>query len=76
MTAMRMPWPRRPAACQAAAYFDPTDSAQMAAVIARLLTDGDEYARRRDLGLAQAARFSWARAAAETEAVYDRLLGI
>jgi len=59
----------------AAAYFAPTDVAQMAAVIARLLTDRDEYARRRALGLAQAARFSWRRAAEETEAVYDRLLG-
>ena len=58
----------------AAAYFDPTDSEQMAAVIARLLSDGDEYARRRELGLAQAARFSWDRAASETEAIYDRLL--
>ena len=46
----------------------------MAAVIARLLTDDDEYARRRELGLTQAARFSWERAAAETEAIYDRLL--
>ena len=55
----------------AAAYFNPTDSEQMAAVIARLLSDGDEYARRRELGLAQAARFSWERAAAETEAIYD-----
>ena len=58
----------------AAAYFDPTDSAAMAAVIARLLSDGDEYARRRAAGLAQAARFSWTRAAQETEAIYDRLL--
>jgi len=58
----------------AAAYFDPTDAADMAAVIARLLGDGDEYARRRALGLTQAAQFSWARAAAETEAIYDRLL--
>ena len=58
----------------AAAYFDPTDSEQMAAVIVRLLSDGDEYARRRELGLAQAARFSWDRAASETEAIYDRLL--
>lgn len=58
----------------AAAYFDPTDSQAMAAVIARLLAGGDEYAHRRALGLAQAAQFSWARAAAETEAIYDRLL--
>jgi len=59
----------------AAAYFDPMDVAGMAAVILRLLTDGDEYARRRALGLAQAARFSWERAAAETEAVYESLIG-
>lgn len=58
----------------AAAYFDPVDAAEMAAVILHLLTDREEYARRRTLGLAQAARFSWERAAAETEAVYERLL--
>lgn len=59
----------------AAAYFDPTDVDGMAAVIARLLTDRGEYEQRRALGMAQAARFSWERAAAETEAVYDRVLG-
>jgi len=59
----------------AAAYFDPADVAGMAAVILRLLADSDEYARRRALGLAQAARFSWERAAAETEAVYESLMG-
>jgi len=59
----------------AAAYFDPTSVEEMAAVILRLLTDSDEYARRRALGLAQAARFSWERAAAETEAVYESLIG-
>jgi alpha-1,3-rhamnosyl/mannosyltransferase len=58
----------------AAAYFDPTDSEEMAAVIARLLRDEGERVERRELGLAQAARFSWSRAAAETEAIYDRLL--
>lgn len=59
---------------KAAAYFDPADSREMAAVIARLLTDRDEYDHRRALSLQQAARFSWDRAAAETEAVYHRLL--
>ncbi|WP_374689093.1 glycosyltransferase family 4 protein, partial [Promineifilum sp.] len=58
----------------AAAYFDPADAAEMAAVIARLLTDRAEHERRQELGLAQAAHFSWARAARETEAIYDRLL--
>jgi glycosyltransferase involved in cell wall biosynthesis len=58
----------------AAAYFDPTDVAGMAATIARLLNDRDEYDHRRALGLEQAARFSWERAARETEAVYERAL--
>ncbi len=59
---------------EAAAYFDPLNTEEMTAVIRRLLTDKDEYEQRRALGLAQAARFSWARAARETMAVYDRLL--
>ena len=58
----------------AAAYFDPTDASEMAAVIGRLLADRDEYRQRQALGLEQAARFSWDRAAGETAAVYDRLL--
>ncbi|UCG24725.1 MAG: glycosyltransferase family 4 protein, partial [Chloroflexota bacterium] len=56
---------------QAAAYFDPVDAGEMAAVIGRLLTDLDEYEKRRRLSLAQAGRFSWERAAQETIAVYD-----
>lgn len=60
----------------AAAYFDPADTEQMAATIARLLVDSAEYGERRVLGLRQAARFSWERAARETAAVYDRLLGM
>ena len=60
----------------AAAYFDPNDAAEMAAVIGRLLANPDEYARRRALGLAQAGQFSWQRAAQETLAVYDRVLGV
>lgn len=59
---------------KAAAYFDPKDVDEMTAVIHRLLTDPEEYAHRRRLGLAQAARFSWQRAAQETIAVYDQLL--
>lgn len=59
---------------EAAAYFDPLDAAEMAAVIQRLLDDRAEYDQRRELGLAQAALFSWERAARETAAVYDRLL--
>lgn len=59
---------------EAAAYFDPTDVADMATVIGRLLIDEDEWRRRRDAGLAQAAHFSWARAAEETVKVYAQLL--
>jgi glycosyltransferase involved in cell wall biosynthesis len=59
----------------AAAYFNPTDVAEMAAVILRLLENSDEMTQRRALGLNQAAKFSWARAARETRAVYDMLLG-
>lgn len=58
----------------AAAYFDPLDVTAMVNVIRRLLRDRDEYAERRQAGLAQAERFSWARAAQETLAVYERLL--
>src|SRR5690606_24861103 len=60
---------------EAAAYFDPENADEMAAVIGRLLTSRDEYEHRRELGLRQAASFSWERAARETEQVYKRLLG-
>ena len=46
----------------------------MVAVIGRILNDPDEYAHRRELGLKQAAQFSWDRTARETIAIYDRLL--
>jgi glycosyltransferase involved in cell wall biosynthesis len=59
---------------EAAAYFDPYQVEEMAAVIGRLLGDNEEYAHRRQLGLQQAAQFSWQRAAEETAAVYNRLL--
>ena len=58
----------------AAVYFDPTDVAEMTAVIHRLLTDKDEYTHRQQLGLAQVQKFSWAKTAQETMAVYDQLL--
>ena len=58
----------------AAVYFDPTNIDEMTAVIRHLLTDRTEYAQRQDLGLVQAQKFSWQRAAKETAAVYDQLL--
>ncbi|MFW5943617.1 MAG: glycosyltransferase family 4 protein [Chloroflexota bacterium] len=57
----------------AAAYFDPTSIEEMANVIRRLLQDDDEYHQRRQLGLQQAARFSWERAAQETLEIYDAI---
>ena len=61
---------------EAAAYFDPTDVAQMTAVILRLLKNEDEYTRRRESGLVQADKFSWRTTARETRAVYERLLAV
>jgi glycosyltransferase involved in cell wall biosynthesis len=60
---------------EAAAYFDPENVEEMTAVIRRLLTDKEEYHHRQQLGLEQAAKFSWQQTARETIAVYERLLG-
>lgn len=59
---------------EAAAYFDPENTAEMTAVINRLLQDPAEVFRRREMGFLQAARFSWRQAAEETLALYDELL--
>ena len=59
---------------EAAAYFDPTDVGEMTSVILRLFKNRDEYRQRRQLGLDQAQKFSWERAARETRALYDQLL--
>jgi glycosyltransferase involved in cell wall biosynthesis len=58
----------------AAVYFPATDTEAMTAAIHRLLRDPDERAHRRHLGLAQAQKFSWQRAAQETINIYDQLL--
>jgi glycosyltransferase involved in cell wall biosynthesis len=60
---------------EAAAYFDPHDVGAMAESIHAVWTDADRRAEMRRLGLSQSARFSWERAAEETWAVYQRLLG-
>ncbi|MFK7803578.1 MAG: glycosyltransferase family 4 protein [Anaerolineae bacterium] len=57
----------------AAAYFDPTSVSEMVAVIDRLLRSPDEYRQRQEMGLKQAKKFSWKKAAAETMAVYDQV---
>lgn len=58
----------------AARYFNPQDTWDMAAAIGAVLEDADLRAEMRQRGIAQAARFSWQRTAIETIAVYERLL--
>jgi glycosyltransferase involved in cell wall biosynthesis len=58
----------------AARYFDPYDVGAIADAIRAVWTDGDLQAEMRQRGMAQAARFSWKRAAEETSALYERLL--
>jgi glycosyltransferase involved in cell wall biosynthesis len=61
---------------QAALYFDPHDVEDMSATIRRTWTDLDLCAAMREEGLAQAGRFSWERAARETQAVYEEVLEV
>jgi glycosyltransferase involved in cell wall biosynthesis len=58
---------------EAALYFDPADTEAMTEAIRRPLRDAALCEKMRERGLAQAARFSWERAAAETRAVYDEI---
>lgn len=58
----------------AALLVDPLDVSALADALARVLQDAALREQMRARGLAQAARFSWARAAAETLAVYRRLV--
>jgi len=58
----------------AARYFDALEVEEMAETIGEVWTDADLREEMRGQGLAQAARFSWERAAKETMAVYDRIL--
>jgi glycosyltransferase involved in cell wall biosynthesis len=58
----------------AALYFDPLDVRAAIDALRRLLRDGDLRDEMRARGLTQAARFSWRRAAAETQAVYDAVM--
>lgn len=59
----------------AAEYAAPTDAGAWAAAISRLLGDVGARAELARRGPPQAARYSWARAARETEAVYATALG-
>jgi glycosyltransferase involved in cell wall biosynthesis len=58
----------------AAAYFDPTDLEGLRSELASLLADGGARAALAARGLDWVARFSWARTASETAAVYRELV--
>ena len=60
----------------APAYFDPEDTDAMAEVMRRALEDRQLQREMSEKGLAQAASFSWERAAQETMKVYDRVQSI
>jgi glycosyltransferase involved in cell wall biosynthesis len=55
-------------------YFDPHEVEQMVEVTSGVLRDPALRAEMSDRGLAQAARFSWERAARETWALYERVM--
>ncbi len=57
----------------AVAYFNPTDSQQMAAVLQELVQDEAKRAVLAQKGLVQAAKFSWRETAAATLAHYRQL---
>ncbi len=59
----------------AALTFDPERVEEMVDVLRRLLADADLCHALREKGHTRAAGFSWKRAARETWAVYERLLG-
>jgi glycosyltransferase involved in cell wall biosynthesis len=59
---------------KAARYFDPYDVQAMADTIRVVWTDADLRTEMSRQGLAQAARFSWERAAEETWEVYNKIL--
>ena len=58
----------------AAAYFDPLDTGDIAATIARVLGDRDERRRLVEAGRRRAAQLSWEATAAQTVDVYRELV--
>jgi alpha-1,3-rhamnosyl/mannosyltransferase len=58
----------------AALYFDPVSADSIIEALLRLLSDADLHDELAHRGLKQAARFSWDRVAAETEAVYETVM--
>lgn len=60
---------------EAAIYFDPYDVDDIARTIDRLLSDADLRQRLAAAGRLRAGEFSWERAARQTAAAYDAVLG-
>ncbi|HSB62562.1 MAG TPA: glycosyltransferase family 1 protein [Thermoanaerobaculia bacterium] len=60
----------------AAAWFDPHDEADLAATLARVLSDDGMRARMRAAGLRRAARFSWDETARATLRAFEDALGL
>jgi glycosyltransferase involved in cell wall biosynthesis len=59
---------------EAGLLVNPDDPDDIARALARVLTDGSLRVRMRELGLAQAARFTWEQTARKTLAVYRSVL--
>jgi glycosyltransferase involved in cell wall biosynthesis len=59
----------------AAVTFDPQDEDAMAEALRRIVRDADLRAELQVRGLRRAAQFSWKRAARETIALYEELIG-
>jgi glycosyltransferase involved in cell wall biosynthesis len=59
----------------AALYFEPQDTEQLADTVRLVVTDASVRARLAEAGRRRAAGFSWERTAAATVAVYEELLG-
>ena len=66
--------PLEEVAGEAALYFDPEDTKDMARAIESLLTDGDLGQRLAEAGRRRAKEFTWSRTAEETLASYERAL--
>jgi len=60
---------------EAAVYFNPHDTADMARVISDTLADPKKLASLKRSGLVRAKSFSWKRTAEQTLAVYQQILG-
>ncbi len=60
---------------EAGVLVDPLDVDGLAAAMDALLSDADRHAALREAGLARASNFTWAKAARQTWAVYESLLG-